>query len=153
MRGKPYDFLQQGIRFITAGDTISYRRGYDFLQQEERGRRYPVRMDERLDKLGEEIKALRAACEQYEQAIGLLAELLTAVVVALPRESARYDLAAAHIEYVLANLNGKILAEVPRHLAEQLLGDLRSFVAADGLPPEAGSQQRVRFAVIRGSKE
>lgn len=111
--------------------------------------------DARFDEIDEEIAALHGACEQYEQAIGLLSELLTAVVMAIPREGARYDLAATHIENFLANRDamGKAIAEIPRRLAEQLLDDLSNFAGLDGEPPAPNSPPRMRFSVIQGSKE
>jgi len=110
----------------------------------------------RFDDVEEEIAALRGACEQYEQAINLLGELLTAVVMAIPREGARYESAAERIDHVLTArdlMPGRSLEDIPRRLAEQLRDDLRSFANLDGGPPAPSSPQRVRFGVISGGKQ
>jgi hypothetical protein len=107
--------------------------------------------EERFAEIDEEIAALRGACGQYEEAIDLLAELLTAVAVAIPQEGAGYGRAAERIDRVLTHrdaMAGKPLGEIPRRLAEQLRDDLRSFAAVDAGPPAPDSTQRVKFRVI-----
>jgi len=108
--------------------------------------------DERFAEVDEELDALRSACEQYEDAIGLLAELLTAAVIAIPRESARYENAAARAEHVLEareTPGRKPLGLIPRRLIEQFRDDMKSFAGILGGPPEPSSPKRTRFQVIQ----
>jgi len=111
---------------------------------------------ERFDEIDEEIDALHGACEQYEQAIGLLGELLTAVVMTIPRQGACYEFAAERIDRVLTArdaMPGRSLEEIPRRLAEQLRDDLRSFASLDGGPPPPNAPRRARFSIITGGRQ
>lgn len=108
---------------------------------------------QRLDEAEDEIAALRGACEQFDDAIGLLAEMLTAVVMAIPRDVARYEAAADRIDRILAHrdaMAGKGLGDIPRRIAEQLRDDLMSFARMRGTQPEPDPPPRPCFRVIDG---
>ncbi len=108
---------------------------------------------QRLDEAEEEIAALRGACEQFDDAIGLLAEMLAAVVMAIPRDGARYGIAADRIDRILTHrdaMAGKGLGYIPRRIAEQLRDDLRGFAAMRDTDPDPLPPTRPHFRIIEG---
>ncbi len=111
--------------------------------------------EERFAEIDEEVAALHEACEHYEQAIELMSEMLTALAMAIPRQTANYEAAAERIDHILSRrdmMPGKPLGEISRRLAEQFRDDLRGFAAMNS-PTPPDSPKRARFQVISGGRE
>lgn len=104
----------------------------------------------RFAEIDEEVTALHEACDQYEDAITLLSEMLTALAMAIPRQGANYEGAADRIDRILSMRDtrpGKPLGEIARRLAEQFRDDLKTFAAMEN-PPPPESPNRAKFRLI-----